>query len=582
MNSWLMKGLTKLIRKRYALFRILVIGLLVLSLTACGGKAVSQDVSIKLTEQPVRRKNPQLSAKISEVAPPEVIQELRQALEVYQPQVKILNPQPEEVVQEDKLKVSLQVKDLPIFKNSQYGLGSHLQVILDNQPGFEVYDLNQPLELSDLSPGTHTLRVFASRPWDESFKNEGAYAQTTYHVFTKSDDNTPDKNLPILTYGRPEGSYGAEPILLDFYLTNAPLHILAKDNLDNPIADWRIRCTINGDSFIIDRWQSLYLKGFESGKNWVKLEFLDNQGNPVKNVFNSTVRVINYEPNGKDTLAKMVRGELSAEDLRGIVDSDYAVEIPAETTPEKQLEEKSEGGFFNRFKRGKEDKTSIPQPTVEATPEVIETPQPETTLEEAIPEVIETPQPETTLEEVIPEVIETPKSETILEETTPEVIETPLPEIDLQPTPQPTPEKSKSGGFFNRFKRGNENQTKIPQPESTIETTPQVIETATPEVIPEAEVKEMPAQTTIDKDVNSDIEPKIKPIRDLPPTLPENVEPLQNEVPITQPQIEVTPKEKQSTTEKMKGYFKFPKKKTPVTTPEVSPEIEQQNGELTN
>ena len=85
----------------------------------------------------------------------------------------------------------------------------------------------------------------------------------------------------------------------------------------------------------IDRWQSLYLKGFNSGQNWVKLEFLDNQGNPVKNAFNSTVRVINYETKGKDTLAKIVRGELSAEDLRGIVDSDYAVKVPTEVTPEK-------------------------------------------------------------------------------------------------------------------------------------------------------------------------------------------------------------------------------------------------------
>ena len=430
MNLWLMKVLTKLIRKRYALFRTLIIGVLVLMMTGCGGKAVSQDISITLPTQPERKENPQLSKKVSEVAPPEVIQELHQALEIYQPQVEILNPKLDQILKEDKLKVSLQVKDLPIFKDAKYGLGSHLKLILDNQPGLEIYDLDKPLELSDLSPGTHTLRVFASLPWYESFKNEGAYAQTTFHVFTKSDDNAPDKNLPTLTYNSPEGSYGAEPILLDFYLTNAPLHILAKDNPDNPISDWRIRCTINDESFIIDRWQSLYLKGFNSGKNWIKLEFIDNQGNPVKNVFNSTVRVIDYEPEGKDTLAKIIRGELSASDVRGIVDQNYAVEIPTEVAPKTQLEEradKSQGGLFNRFKRGKEDKTPYPQPTVEATPEVIETPKSEATLEETTPEVIETPQPEIT-PEATPEVIETPQPE-ITPEATPEVIETPQPEI---------------------------------------------------------------------------------------------------------------------------------------------------------
>ena len=194
MNSWLMSALTKLIRKRYALFKTLIIALLVLSLTACGGKAVSQDASIVLSEKPVREKNAQLSSKISEVAPPEVIQELRQSIEKYQPQVEILSPQPEEILESDKLKVRFQVKDLPIFKNSLYELGPHLKVILDNQPELEIYDLNQPLELSDLSPGTHTLRVFAARPWDESFKNEGAYAQTTFQYLPRATITTRMQN----------------------------------------------------------------------------------------------------------------------------------------------------------------------------------------------------------------------------------------------------------------------------------------------------------------------------------------------------------------------------------------------------
>lgn len=533
MNSWLTNALkNKLIRKRYALFKSLVICLLVLGLTACGGKAVSQDVSINLTEKPVVQKNAQLSKQISEVAPPEVIQELRETDKDYQPQVKILNPQSDQVLQEDKLKVRIQVKDLPIFKNSQYGLGSHLEVILDNQPGLEVYDLNQPLELSNLSAGTHTLRVFASRPWHESYKNEGAYAQTKFHVFTKSDDNNPDTKAPILTYNEPEGSYGAEPILLDFYLTNAPLHILAKDNPDNPIADWRIRCTINGESFIIDRWQSLYLKGFNSGKNWVKLEFLDNQGDPVKNVFNSTVRVINYESGGKDTLAKIVRGELSSIDVRGIVDQNYAAKIPTEVTPETQLEETSEkseqGGFFNRFKGEESEKTL----TIEVTPEVIETEQPETNSEETIPEVIETEQTETNLEQTIPEVIETEQTETNSEETIPEVLETEKPEINLESTPKPItetentpitqPEKSKLGGFFNRFKRGKEKKIptseviETPQPESTLETTPEVIETPTSDVKNEPEIKDIPAKSTINKELNPDIESKDKASQDVP------------------------------------------------------------------
>jgi hypothetical protein len=156
--------------------------MLVVSLTSCSDKAGSQEVSIGSGENSPQIS--QISKQFSEVSPPSVIQTLRPTLETYQPQVTIITPKPDEVFQDNKVTASFQVKDLPIFKDPQWQLGPHLQVILDNQLYIPVYDLNQPLVLPDLSPGTHTLRVFASRPWYESFKNEGAYAQTTFHIFT--------------------------------------------------------------------------------------------------------------------------------------------------------------------------------------------------------------------------------------------------------------------------------------------------------------------------------------------------------------------------------------------------------------
>ncbi|MBW4477446.1 MAG: hypothetical protein KME54_11325 [Tolypothrix brevis GSE-NOS-MK-07-07A] len=430
------------IQTRIAILRRLIILLLVLTITSCGEKAVSQEASIGYKEKPQ-----EISRQFSEVSPPATIQELRASLEVYQPQVTIVTPQADEVLQDDKVTVRLQVKDLPIFQDPKLNLGLHLNVIVDNEHIRAVYDLNQPLVLPDLSPGTHTLRVFASRPWDESFKNEGAYAQTTFHIFTKTDDNNPDPALPLITYNRPQGIYGAEPILLDFYLTNAPLHLVASHNPNNQIADWRIRCTINGESFVLDRWQAIYLKGFKPGKNWVKLEFLDDQGNVVKNVFNSTIRLITYEPKGKDTLSKIVRGELSAEQVRSTIDPNYTakpttaepITAPTvETTPETKVEEpvtESESpessqskqvepqpketipeqspqpgkpksdGFFNRQtpKIPTLQPPAIPSPSVSPTlPEIIE-PKPEPQLEE-------TPTPEsTTLPEKIAPNLEKPE-----------------------------------------------------------------------------------------------------------------------------------------------------------------------------
>ncbi|WP_292750664.1 hypothetical protein [Nostoc sp. NMS4] len=505
---------------------------LALSLASCGEKADSQEVSTGYKENSPQIS--QISKQFSEASPPSVIQELRTILEVYQPQVIIVTPKLDEVLQDNKVTASFQVKDLPIFKDAQLQLGPHLHVILDNQPYIPVYDLNQPLVLPDLSPGTHTLRVFASRPWHESFKNEGAYAQTTFHVFTKTDDNTPDPKLPLLTYSRPQSSYGAEPILLDFYLTNAPLHLVGKENPNDEFSDWRIRSTINGESFIFDRWQAVYLKGFHPGKNWVKLEFLNNQGNAVKNAFNTTVRLIDYQPKGKDTLSKIVRGELTVAEVRSIVDPNYKLapkptpsiektpriqpKVEKQPIPETEIPEKSK---IQPEQPKLEVPTAAPSPTLSPTsPEIIESPIPEVTPtpEKVAPQPtkskfggffnrgagkVPTPQvtisPSPSLPPTLPEIIESPTPEP-QPEVTPTPESTPLPE---KVAPQPT--KSKFGGFFNRL------TNKTPTPQVTIApspslppTLPEIIESPTPE--PQPEVTPTPELTPLSKTIAPDVE----------------------------------------------------------------------------
>jgi hypothetical protein len=337
-----------------------------------------------------------MPGRLSEVAPPDTLRELGKALEMRQPQVQILSPRSGEVLKDTQVSVRLQVRDLPLFKNEEFGLGPHLHVILDNQPYEAVYDISEPLVFNNLEPGTHTLRVFASRPWHESFKNEGAFAQTTFHIFTQTPDNHPDPAQPLLTYSRPKGSYGAEPIMLDFYLTNAPLHLVANEDANDEIPDWKIRCTINGESFTFDRWEPIYLKGLKPGRNWLQLELLDEKGKPLPNAFNNTVRLLTYEPGGTDTLSKLVRGELAIADVRGIVDPNYIPEpVVTEPTPEP-----------------------TPEPTIE--------PAPESTPESASEPFVE-PTP-------IPEAIEpaTPEAP----EPTPSLAPSPVP---LAPPVQPSP-----------------------------------------------------------------------------------------------------------------------------------------------
>ena len=289
-------------------------------LTACGS---DQKTETKTAVQ----KN--ATTAITEVSPPAEIQRLSRLLDRYEPQVSILSPKPDQVLDDTEVSVKFDVKSLPIFKNADFGLGPHIHVTLDNQEYKAVYDLNQTATFDHLSAGTHTIRAFASRPWHESFKNEGAYAQTTFHVLTKTGENTPATKTPLLTYSRPVGSYGAEPIMLDFYLQNAPLHLLTQDldKAEDINNDWKVRATIDGQSFTFDRWEPMYLKGFKQGKNWVKLELIEEDGDAIANVFNSTAHLIDFQPNGQDTLSRLISGEKIA-NIEAIVNPDYVPPTP--------------------------------------------------------------------------------------------------------------------------------------------------------------------------------------------------------------------------------------------------------------
>ena len=279
--------------------------------------------------------------RLAEVSPPFTIQTLKQSFEANQPQVEILGVKSGQVLDKTQVELKLRVKDLDLYKDEDLGLGPYLQVLLDNQPYGQVYDASQPLKLENLTPGTHTVRAFAVHPWHESFKNDGAFAQLTFHVFTKTPENNPDASQPLLTYNYPQGSYGAEPVLLDFFLTNAPLHLVARENAKDDIPDWQIRCTINGESFTFDRWEPIYLKGLKPGTNWVQLELIDEKGEPLPNAFNNTVQLVTYEPGGTDTLALLTRGELTAEAARKIVDPSYVppVVVPEPVEPEIKASE---------------------------------------------------------------------------------------------------------------------------------------------------------------------------------------------------------------------------------------------------
>ncbi len=244
------------------------------------------------------------------------------------PVLKIVSPAKGAVINgstvDVKLDLSGDLKGYMPHKDPASGKGNHIHVILDNQPYEAYYDLNEPFELRNVIAGKHTLRVFPSRPWHESYKNDGAFQMVEFTVKGGGDAAKPtttntgqtmannnssaaskptregkdmasssagalDPAKPLLTYSRPKGEYKGEdanPIMIDFWLTGA--------KLKGDGGDYRVRYIVDDDNAkYIDKWEPIWLSGWINGKHSVRLELIDKDGKPVDNGgYNTTTREI--------------------------------------------------------------------------------------------------------------------------------------------------------------------------------------------------------------------------------------------------------------------------------------------------
>ncbi len=282
---------------------------------------------------------------LSEVERPQKIKDLmagRGDQDEAKPVLKFVAPRDGSTINGSTVKLQLalsgDLKGYQPHKDPSTGTGNHIHVILDNSPYEAYYDLGQPFELRNVTEGKHTLRVFPSRPWHESYKNDGAFQMITFSVKGGGDASKPtttsngqmvadnknasnanhaaasnanaansnaaapegkdmpasqagdvDRAKPLLTYSRPKGEYkgaDADAIMIDFWLSNA--------KLQGDGGDYRVRYTVDGgEAKYIDKWQPIWLTGWAAGTHKIKLELVDKGGNVVENGgYNSTERTI--------------------------------------------------------------------------------------------------------------------------------------------------------------------------------------------------------------------------------------------------------------------------------------------------
>jgi len=164
--------------------------------------------------------------------------------------------------------------------NSQQG--QHIHNIVDNEPYTAHYETTFTKELTE---GDHVILSFLSRSYHESLKHKGAYDLRTITVGKPAERMNFDVKAPHMFYSRPKGEYvgkDTEKIMLDFYLVNTDLSTTGN----------KVRATINGTEFTLDRWLPYIIEGLPMGENTIKLELVDNSGNVLPGPYNTVERKI--------------------------------------------------------------------------------------------------------------------------------------------------------------------------------------------------------------------------------------------------------------------------------------------------
>ena len=260
-------------------------------------------------QTPLESKPP--SGRLQEVAPPGAVQQLREKLQRYQPNLRLVTPTDDSVINADTVELILDVKNWPISRDDQLGLGPHVVVQIDNQPPRQLHELEAnrvSVRLNDLAPGSHRFSAWAAYPWGEAVKTPGANLQGRFHLWQRMEGTQPGSNAPWLVPVTNSADPALQPLLLDWLIWNAPLQ-----NLRDGDGRWRLRLSVDGDSFLVDHQEALWLKGNSSSRgNLVQMELLNGVGEPITPEFNNKLI---HQSGRRATSPTWLKAHLTEEEL---------------------------------------------------------------------------------------------------------------------------------------------------------------------------------------------------------------------------------------------------------------------------
>jgi hypothetical protein len=229
-------------------------------------------------------------ATLQEVAPPAAVQQVRSRLAEHDPHVSFVTPREDATLPEGDWTLQLAVTDWPVTESPSLGPGPHVVVQIDDAAPIRITEIRDGIAertLPPLAPGSHRITAYAARPWGEAVKSPGASSRIVVHRVAPLPGSQPAPGSPWMVPVSPSDLSRGEPVLIDWLLWDAPLQNLREND-----ARWRLRVTVNGDSFLVDRQTPIWLRGLGPGENVVLLELVDGLGEPLNPPFNAVVRAV--------------------------------------------------------------------------------------------------------------------------------------------------------------------------------------------------------------------------------------------------------------------------------------------------
>lgn len=185
----------------------------------------------------------------------------------------------------------IQLKEIDVFCESAFKPNITLQnnnkysiTVKEDNPNVKAcYILNNDGFVSLSSGAAFTAQTGNNVLLSFSCHQSGISCKGTQSYFLKNylvgeDMGVFNEKQEHLFYYLPVGEVENENVVLDFYLLNVNLH---KSGI-------KIRTTIDGMEFLLEKWAAYAIEGLETGTHTIRLELIDSEGNTILGPFNDS------------------------------------------------------------------------------------------------------------------------------------------------------------------------------------------------------------------------------------------------------------------------------------------------------